>query len=387
MEQLWITLPAFAPDYSGVCSAMFDLKGLTVVHDASGCTGNYTGYDEPRWYGSESKIFCSGLREIDAVLGNDEKLIRNILKTGELVHPTIYTVVGSPVPMVIGTDTKGIAHELEVTTGVPAFGFDTNGLGLYHTGVSDAMCRLINRFTEKSDIKVERGINILGTTPLDISANENAQDLKNRLEDWGFNVLGQMMMGASIEQIRNLDQAVVNLVVTSSGLEAAKLLEKKFSIPYVVGMPLASDTGVKELLEQTIQDNKSRKLLDEAGTGDVLIICEQVLGNSLRNLLQKRYRKIRVTVGTFFDLNEEIAAQGDINITSEEKLIRVLESGQYSTLVGDPLFEELLEDIAGMQFVGIPHVAVSSKLYWKNMPRLLRYDMEELIKRIGSTID
>lgn len=387
MEQLWITLPAFAPDYSGVCSAMFDLKGLTVVHDASGCTGNYTGYDEPRWYGSESKIFCSGLREIDAVLGNDEKLIHNILKTGELVHPTIYTVVGSPVPMVIGTDTKGIAHELEVTTGVPAFGFDTNGLGLYHTGVSDAMCRLINRFTEKSNTKVERGINILGTTPLDISANENAQDLKNRLEDWGFNVLGQMMMGASIEQIRNLDQAVVNLVVTSSGLEAAELLEKKFSIPYVVGMPLANDTGVKELLEQTIQDNKSRKLLDEAGTGDVLIICEQVLGNSLRNLLQKRYRKIRVTVGTFFDLNEEIAAQGDINITSEEKLIKVLESGQYSTLVGDPLFEELLDDIGGMQFVGIPHVAVSSKIYWKNMPRLLRYDMEELINKIGSTID
>ena len=387
MEQLWITLPAFAPDYSGVCSAMFDLKGLTVVHDASGCTGNYTGYDEPRWYGSESKIFCSGLREIDAVLGNDEKLIHNILKTGELVHPTIYTVVGSPVPMVIGTDTKGIAHELEATTGVPAFGFDTNGLGLYHTGVSDAMCRLINRFTEKSDTKVERGINILGTTPLDFSANENAQDLRNRLEDWGFNVLGQMMMGASIEQIRNLDQAVVNLVVTSSGLEAAKLLEKKFSIPYVVGMPLANDTGVKELLEQTIQDNKSRKLLNEAGTGDVLIICEQVLGNSLRNLLLKRYRKIRVTVGTFFDLNEEIAAQGDINITSEEKLIKVLESGQYSTLVGDPLFEELLEDIGGMQFVGIPHVAVSSKLYWKNMPRLLRYDMEELINRIGSTID
>lgn len=387
MEQLWITLPAFAPDYSGVCSAMFDLKGLTVVHDASGCTGNYTGYDEPRWYGSESKIFCSGLREIDAVLGNDEKLIHNILKTGELVHPTIYTVVGSPVPMVIGTDTKGIAHELEATTGVPAFGFDTNGSGLYHTGVSDAMCRLINRFTEKSDTKVERGINILGTTPLDFSANENAQDLRNRLEDWGFNVLGQMMMGASIEQIRNLDQAVVNLVVTSSGLEAAKLLEKKFSIPYVVGMPLANDTGVKELLEQTIQDNKSRKLLNEAGTGDVLIICEQVLGNSLRNLLLKRYRNIRVTVGTFFDLNEEIAAQGDINITSEEKLIKVLESGQYSTLVGDPLFEELLEDIGGVQFVGIPHVAVSSKLYWKNMPRLLRYDMEELINRIGSTID
>lgn len=387
MEQLWITLPAFAPDYSGVCSAMFDLKGLTVVHDASGCTGNYTGYDEPRWYGSDSKVFCSGLREIDAVLGNDEKLITNILKTGELVHPTIYTVVGSPVPMVIGTDTRGIAHELEVTTGFPAFGFDTNGLGLYHTGVSDAMCRLINRFTQSSDTKVERGINILGTTPLDFSANENAQDLKKRLEEWGFTVLGQMMMGVSIEQIRNLDQAVVNLVVTSSGLEAARLLEKKFSIPYVVGMPLENDMEVKELLEQTMQDKKSRALLDKAGTGDVLIVCEQVLGNSLRNLLQKRYPKVRVTVGTFFDLDKEIAAKGDINITSEEKMIEVLESGQYSTLVGDPLFEELLEDVGGMQFVGIPHVAVSSKLHWKEMPRLLSSDVKELIDRIGSTID
>lgn len=387
MEQLWITLPAFAPDYSGVCSAMFDLKGLTVVHDASGCTGNYTGYDEPRWYGSESKVFCSGLREIDAVLGNDEKLIRNILKAGELVHPTIYTVVGSPVPMVIGTDTRGIAHELETTTGVPSFGFDTNGLGLYHTGVSDAMCRLINRFTKPADTKVERGINILGTTPLDFSANENAQDLKNRLEEWGFTIIGQLMMGASVQQIRDLDQAVVNLVVTSSGLEAARLLEKKFGIPYVVGMPLEKDTAIKDLLEETIKDRKNRKIADEAGSGDVLIICEQVLGNSIRNLLQKRYSKIRVTVGTFFDLDEEITAKGDINITSEEMLVRVLESGQYSTLVGDPLFEELLEEAGGMQFVGIPHVAVSSKLHWQEMPRLLSSDMNDIIDRIASTID
>ena len=77
------------------------------------------------------------------------------------------------------------------------------------------------------------------------------------MEEWGFTVLGQMMMGVSIEQIRNLDQAVVNLVVTSSGLEAARLLEKKFSIPYVVGMPLENDTEVKELLEQTMQDKKA----------------------------------------------------------------------------------------------------------------------------------
>ena len=77
MKNLWISLPAYAPDYSGICSAFFDLGGISVIHDASGCTGNYTGYDEPRWFGSRAKVFCSGLREIDAVMGNDEKLLEN----------------------------------------------------------------------------------------------------------------------------------------------------------------------------------------------------------------------------------------------------------------------------------------------------------------------
>jgi len=107
VEQLWITLPAIAPDYSGVCSAMFDLGGMSIIHDASGCTGNYTGYDEPRWYGTKSMVYCSGLREIDAVLGRDDKLIKNVLKTSEYKNPTCYSIIGSPVPMVIGSDLKG----------------------------------------------------------------------------------------------------------------------------------------------------------------------------------------------------------------------------------------------------------------------------------------
>ena len=382
MEQLWITLPAFAPDYSGVCSAMFDLKGLTVIHDASGCTGNYTGYDEPRWYGSDSKVFCSGLREIDAVLGNDAKLIDNIIKTGELVHPTIYTVVGSPVPMVIGTDTKGIAHEIEAVTGIPAFGFDTNGLGLYHSGVSEAMCRLIERFTVKADQKLPRGINILGTTPLDFSANANAADLEETLQKWGFTVIGKMMMGATIDQLCGLDRAVVNLVVTESGMKAAKLLERKFGIPYVAGMPLFHAEEVRELLERTLEDGKSRVLSDEAEAGGVLIISEQILGNSLRRLLKQYAPDMKVTVGSFFDLNADIASDGDLNITSEENLSEILESGAYRTLVGDPLFEALLPEDGSMNFEGLPHVAVSSKLHWNDVPRFLSEDMEGLAERI-----
>ena len=79
MAKLSIWLPPFSPDYSGVSAVLFDLDTVTAMHDASGCTGNYTGYDDPRWYGSRSGIFCSGLRQMDAVLGDDEKLMEKIV--------------------------------------------------------------------------------------------------------------------------------------------------------------------------------------------------------------------------------------------------------------------------------------------------------------------
>ena len=40
MSKLCIMLPPLAPDYSGAASALFELGGMIVIHDASGCTGN-----------------------------------------------------------------------------------------------------------------------------------------------------------------------------------------------------------------------------------------------------------------------------------------------------------------------------------------------------------
>ena len=166
MAALSIFLPPFSPDYSGVSSVLFDLKTVTAMHDASGCTGNYTGYDEPRWYGSHSPIFCSGLREIDAILGDDEKLIQKMIAAANDLHPDLMALVGSPVPMVIGSDLVGIAAELEARTGIPSFGFDTTGTEYYDKGAAAAAIALLHRFTDPAE-PIPGAVNIVGATPLD----------------------------------------------------------------------------------------------------------------------------------------------------------------------------------------------------------------------------
>ena len=94
-SRLAMYLPPFAADYSGVCSALFPLGGMICIHDASGCTGNYALFDEPRWYGSRSSVYCTGLRKTDAALGDDEKLIRKICAAAHELKPAFIAIVGS----------------------------------------------------------------------------------------------------------------------------------------------------------------------------------------------------------------------------------------------------------------------------------------------------
>lgn len=90
MKGLFKWLPPFAPDYSGVCSVLFELGGIAVIHDGGGCTGNVCGYDEPRWYGSKSALFSSTFREVEAILGNDEIMLGKLTDAVSEISPQVY---------------------------------------------------------------------------------------------------------------------------------------------------------------------------------------------------------------------------------------------------------------------------------------------------------
>ena len=92
MRQSYRIIPVYTADVSGVCSALYELGGMTVMHDPSGCNSTYNTHDEIRWYDQDSLIYISGLTERDAIMGNDRKFIDDIvdaanhyLKEGTLV--------------------------------------------------------------------------------------------------------------------------------------------------------------------------------------------------------------------------------------------------------------------------------------------------------------
>ena len=391
MARLSLWLPPFSPDYSGASAVLFDLKTVTAMHDASGCTGNYTGYDDPRWYGSHSGIFCSGLRQIDAVLGDDEKLIKKMEAAARDIQPDLMALVGSPVPMVIGGDLEGIAVELEERTGIPSFGFDMTGTAYYDRGAFRAAKALMDRYTAKQAAKeaaIERRVNILGALPMDFGKGEEIRDFKRFLAENGYETGLCLAMDYSLSDLKEAASAQVNLAVSRFGFLMAQYMEQRFRIPYLCGFP-AGESGEKAWLEalERVRETKHSEILNAVeqkdGTEDIsiLIVGEQVMSNSLRYALFRDMGITRVTVGCLYGPEPALALPGDLDLSDEKKIRQAMNRPEYQMIIADPFLKVLLQENTEKKFLPFSQYAVSSKLGEADSARAAGVQFNEWFKR------
>ena len=230
MRQAYRIIPIYTSDVSGVCSALYELGGMVVIHDPSGCNSTYNTHDEIRWYNQDSLIIISGLTEIDAVMGNDEKFLSDIKEAAGELHPKFIALVSSPIPFMNGTDFPALAKVLETETGIPAFAVPTNGMHDYVYGAGKALEEIARRFVpEQMEDRngSERTVNLLGATPLDFGPISKVEELKKNLEQYEWKVISTWAMEDSLEDLAQAGKAEMNLVISSVGLRAAKMLKEK----------------------------------------------------------------------------------------------------------------------------------------------------------------
>lgn len=369
MDNISIFLPPFSPDYSGFCSALFSLNGILVIHDAGGCTGNFTAYDEPRWFGSSSHVYSSGLREIDAVIGDDEFFIEKINKIVRESDNRFVALIGSPVPTVIGTDFKALAHIIRVSTKVPVITFDANGIDYYDVGASAAFLAIAKNFIMEPDEKIVNSVNIIGAIPLDLGNDSPEKSLCSFMNDAGYTVISSWGGNSKIDAIAQSGKAELNLVVSRSGLAAARHMEEKYGIPYITGVPIGESAAknFSNTIAECIRESKSQIRLSNQevnkskNTGNACIIAEQVMGNSLRECLISDFGFNDVIVCSFFEMDSTLSNPGDVHLISEDDLMNLISSGSFDVVVGDPLFQPLIGDV---KFIPFPHIAISSRIFW-----------------------
>ena len=368
MRQSYRIIPIYTADVSGVCSALYELGGMTVMHDLSGCNSTYNTHDEIRWYDQDSLIYISGLNEIDAIMGNDEKFIRDIEDAARALKPKFIALAGSPIPFMNGTDFPALAEMLEEDTKIPAFSVPTNGMHDYVYGAGMALAEIAERFTNPESRCINpRSLNLLGVTPLDFGPLSHVQALKQSLEQAGWEVLSTWAMGDDLDALSRAGEAAVNLVVSSVGLRSAEVLKRKFGTPYVVGTPVGKFTErLVNILEQTV-DNRENTVayLSDRFTGEpeITLIGEPVMMGSLAAAIEMQTKR-PVQVLCPLRETEGLLSANDAAVRGEEELEERLKSAK--NIVADPLYRPICPPES--RFYELPHIAFSGRIYLKKLP-------------------
>lgn len=296
--QTHVFTSTYTADVSGVCSALYELGGMTVIHDPSGCNSTYSTHDEPRWFDTDSLMFVSGLDEMTAVLGDDNVLIDDVTHAVRDLKPRFVTLCSGSIPHIIAFDCKGVAHLLEKRTGIPMLPVTTTGNRSYVAGVGAALTEWVKRFADSLESPYRIGssgspdcsantlagaagpeccavkklndaadpgacgnesfsVNLLGVTPLDFSINGNVDAMRKVFEDAGIPVNCCAAMGESFDSLRHIFRASVNVVVSSCGRRLARYMEQTAGIPYVEGTPIGA-YGAARLPELAIEAHEKK---------------------------------------------------------------------------------------------------------------------------------
>jgi hypothetical protein len=374
MAQMLFTLPPLSPDYSGVASVFHDIRALTILHDASGCTGTYTGYDEPRWFGSASPVFCSGLREMDVILGKDDELLEKIGHALEDTHSPCVALIGSPVPMVIGFDFKGFSSLAEEKLGIPVFGFPATGLAYYDQGQKDAYLALAERFLgDGKSPGDKRGVNLLGASALDGFDSPSLDRLEALLNEGGLRKGAVWGSHSPLEELGRSPEAGANWVLSAAALPLARLLQKKYGIPFVAGLPIGGleTRRILSALSTCCRGDSPEAPpggfppAEDSGTPRLLLVGEALFCSSLRAYLEKECRRGPAKIGTFFAEGKELLhpERGDRFFVTEDDAQEFFAAPQADQIFADQLFKAFVPPGGDIQFNPVPHRAVSGRLY------------------------
>lgn len=237
-------LHRFTPPMSG---RMATLKVLASICDSViieyGCMGhmmygrrflNKTGVSE------RGRTYSTHIDETDISLGDTSRLDRTIAEIVENDNPKVIFLLPSSVPEIIGIDLVAICKELQpLYPDIPLIPFGYGGFDIFgYRGVQEALLNLARKLSLDVEKSLEPKFNIIGSCSDMFRFQSDAEEIIRIMEGaFGIKPSCVMTSHTSVDEIRNMGEASINLVIRREGIPAAKYLEDRFNIPYLLGRP------------------------------------------------------------------------------------------------------------------------------------------------------
>jgi nitrogenase molybdenum-iron protein beta chain len=271
-EKLHFIDPSWQSDLSGAYRAMTSIKDAqSLLHTPSGCQLYVFALQSLQdfYYGMTG---TTALAERDVVFGGEEKLREALVKSIEVYDPKMIGIIGSTASRLIGDDIKGIITlvQREAGANIPIFSVDTSSVeGDHISGYNMVLNALVETVMKEPEKKLENTVNIFGIQEDAPNGRADFLEISHLLHALGIEVHVPFLCENTTQQIREAPQASLNVVLADNlGLPAARLMEKKFDVPYVtLDYPIGL-TNTTNLLKEVaaffkVQEETVDKLIQE----------------------------------------------------------------------------------------------------------------------------
>ncbi|MBQ0134541.1 MAG: oxidoreductase [Clostridiales bacterium] len=280
------SLKSISPD--GITGAVFALEGirnsLTLLNGPMGCkfyhstTSQFllprpalqlpvTEGEKPRevsenylndWFFRQSRVPCTYLDSHDYVYGTADKVREALLYIRAHIGCDFVSVVNAPGASLIGDDPRELCSEIfpaTPTAVIESPGFSTS----FWEGTDEAILALLKQAGPKlwgasrSGRKHDRPVvNIVGLSVWQKYAEGNRNEIVRLLERCGIEVGCVLCAGCSLEELRRIPEADLNLVLYPElGRQSAAWLHAELGMPaYICAAPPIGFDAAEKLLRE-----------------------------------------------------------------------------------------------------------------------------------------
>nr|YP_009310727.1 ChlB subunit of protochlorophyllide reductase [Oedocladium carolinianum]AOT84285.1 ChlB subunit of protochlorophyllide reductase [Oedocladium carolinianum]UCS09736.1 ChlB subunit of protochlorophyllide reductase [Oedocladium carolinianum] len=180
--------------------------------------------------------------------GSQEKVVENITRKDKEEHPDLIILTPTCTSSILQEDLQNFVDRAALESQSDVLLADVNHYRVNELQAADRTLEQVVRFyLEKAKKnnqlptnKTEKpSVNILGIFTLGFHNNHDCRELKRLLNDLGIEVNEVIPEGGSIQNLKNLPKAWLNIVpYREVGLMTAVYLEKEFQMPYVDLTPM-----------------------------------------------------------------------------------------------------------------------------------------------------
>lgn len=189
--------------------------------------------DHPmKWYFGQSRVPCTYLDNGDYVYGSEDKLVEALSSMKEHNDSELIAIVNTPGASLIGDDLRGIVasvmpDRLAVTFQTPGFSSDIcNGFEYAATTLIEKVADSVAYGQARP-----RTVNLLGMSFFDRNHEGDVGEIRRLLELCGVQVNTVLCGGGTLDEVRALPAASLNVVVHSEfGLATAQFLQERYGM-------------------------------------------------------------------------------------------------------------------------------------------------------------